>query len=98
VGASAPFSLNAMTTINTLAPPDDKKYVRIFPCSIEPNKFVRNNLNRVAKVTALPETVEGDLGHDLIFIEMDGDPKCLDRKDTEYITEKEYFEGILKHG
>lgn len=87
-----------MTTINTLTPPNDKKYVRIFPCSITPNKFVRANINRVVKVTALPNAKEGELGHDLVFVELDGEDKVIDRKDTEFITEKEYFEGLLKHG
>ena len=87
-----------MTTIDTFAPNDDEKYVRIFPCSITPNAFVRGNINRVVKVTALPNTEEGDLGHELIFVELDGEPKVLDIKDTVFITEKEYFEGVLKHG
>lgn len=73
-------------------------YVRIFPCKITPNEFVVNNLNRVAKVTALPNAKEGELGYGLVFIELDGNDSVVDDKDVEFITEKEYFAGKLKHG
>jgi len=86
-----------MATITTEAP-EEQLYVRIFPCSITPNEFVRNNLNRVAKVLAVPVAEDGELGHDIIFIEIDGDTKVVNRKDAEFITEKEYFQGKLAHG
>ncbi|MHA1288154.1 MAG: hypothetical protein ACTSPB_12190 [Candidatus Thorarchaeota archaeon] len=87
-----------MTTINTLKP-EKQLYVRIFPCSITPNEFVTNNLNRVAKVTAVPTaSSKSELGYDLVFIELDGEPKVIDKKDIEFITEKEYFQGKLSHG
>ena len=81
-------------TINTTKP-DKQLYVRIFPCSITPNSFVASNINRVAKVTSLPDAEEGELGAELIFVELDGATKVLDKKDTELITEKEYFKGML---
>lgn len=87
-----------MTTINTIAPPDECKYVRIFPCSITPTGFTAHNLNRVAEVSALPNAKEDELGYGLIFIIIDNEDKVLDVKDTEFITEKEYFEGKLKYG
>lgn len=84
-------------TINTLKP-EKQLYVRIFPCSITPNSFVVNNLNRVAKVSAVGSGKEGDLGHDLIFIKLDDKDSVVDKKDVEFITEKEYFQGKLSHG
>lgn len=84
-------------TIHTLKP-EKQLYVRIFPCSITPNAFVQHNLNRVAKVTALPDAAEGELGHGMVFIELDDQPKVVDAKDVEYITEKEYFQGKLALG
>lgn len=87
-----------MTTINTIAPTDECKYVRIFPCSITPSGFSAHNLNRVAQVSALPTAKEGELGYGLIFIIIDNEDKVLDVKDTEFITEKEYFAGVLKYG
>lgn len=87
-----------MTTITT-EKPEEQLYVRIFPCSITPNAFVVSNLNRVAKVTAVPIAASKDeLGYDLVFIELDGEPKVIDKKDVEFITEKEYFQGKLRHG
>jgi hypothetical protein len=86
-----------MTTIHTLKP-EKQLYVRIFPCSITPNTFVVNNLNRVAKVTAMPAAEEGELGHGLVFIKLDGKDSVVDDKDVEFITEKEYFAGKLRHG
>lgn len=86
-----------MATITTEAP-EEQLYVRIFPCSITPNEFVSNNLNRVAKVLALPIAEEGELGHDIVFIELDDETKVVNRTDTEFITEKEYFKGMLEHG
>ena len=86
-----------MSKIHTIKP-EEQLYVRIFPCSITPNGFAVHNLNRVAKVTAIPDAKEGELGYDLIFIELDNEPKCVDKKDTTFITEKEYFTGKLKNG
>ena len=87
-----------MATITT-EKPEKQLYVRIFPCSITPNEFVFNNLNRVAKVSAMPTAAsKGELGYDLVFIELDGEPKVIDKKDVEFITEKEYFAGKLAHG
>lgn len=86
-----------MAKINTVKP-EEQLYVRIFPCSIPPSGFVAYNLNRVAKVTALPDTKDGELGHGMVFIELDDIPKVIDNRDVEFITEKEYFQGVLKYG
>lgn len=80
--------------INTVTP-YKQLYVRIFPCSITPNSFVTGNINRVAKVISLSDAEEGELGSELIFVELDGGTKVLDKKDTIFITEKEYFKGML---
>lgn len=85
-----------MTTIETVKP-DEPMYVRIFPCSITPIPFVRGNINRVAKVEAVTDTAD-PLSPDMVFIELDGETKVIDKKDVQFITEKEYFAGMLKHG
>jgi len=88
-------------TINTFKP-KEKLYVRIFPSTLTPNSFVMNNLNRVAKVCALPDDNsdgdEGTLGAGMVFIEFEDEIKVINSKDVEFITQKEYFEGKLKHG
>lgn len=84
--------------INTVKPSKQQLYVRIFPCSITPNSFVTGNINRVAKVESVADAEKGELGAELIFVEIDGVTKVLDEKDTEFITEKEYFKGMLEHG
>ena len=78
--------------------PEEQLYVRIYPSTIEPNEFVMNNLNRVAKVLAMPTAQAGELGYGLIFKEVDGEPKVINNDDAEFITEKEYFTGKLSHG
>ena len=84
-------------TINTFKP-KEKLYVRIFPSTLTPNSFVMNNLNRVAKVCALPDGDEDTLGAGMVFIEFENEVKVINSKDVEFITEKEYFQGMLKHG
>ena len=80
--------------INTVAP-YKQLYVRIFPCTITSNSFITGNINRVAKVISLSDAEEGELGADLIFVEFDGATKVLDKKDAHFISQKEYFKGML---
>jgi len=78
--------------------PDEQLYVRISPPTITPTDFIVKNLYRVAKVSSLSDVEQGKLGHDLIFIELDGKINVVNAADVEYISAREYFEGVLKHG
>jgi len=79
-------------------------FIRIVPRSITAMAFVVDNADRCFTVIS---TVSNDEGYDMVIVDYDRKATTqptndstiiLDERDIEYITEKEYFEGILKHG
>ena len=82
----------------------EPKWIRIVPRNIKAMAFVLDNADRCFQVLA---TVAHDEGYDMVIVDYDrkatenpshDSTVILDERDIEYITEKEFFSGVLKHG